>query len=173
MIFHRLMWTNFVYCILAIHLFLSSPVNLTSHFSNFAYFRKLQIPNAHTKYYEIIPAPTKTPHNTTHKIASLYFEFEYLFLILQKKFRLLWNKGVCNQCSNIFWIIPRWLDMVQWNSAPCYILFVWLCISSWRMVPKIDSLIYIYLHCSIKTIYVLFRFLLWLLVLEYSQVLHV
>ena len=94
MMFHRLIRTNIVYCILAIHLFLSLPVNLTSHFSNFADFRQLQIPNARTKYYAILPVPTKTPHNTTHKITSLYFDFKYHFLTLQKKILLLLNKGV-------------------------------------------------------------------------------
>ena len=34
MMFHRLMWTSFVYYILASRLFLSLSVNLTSHFSN-------------------------------------------------------------------------------------------------------------------------------------------
>ena len=33
MMFHRLMWTNFVYYILDIRLYLSLSVNLTSHFS--------------------------------------------------------------------------------------------------------------------------------------------
>ena len=41
MMFHRLMWTNFVYYILDICLYLSLYVNLTSHFSNFADFRQL------------------------------------------------------------------------------------------------------------------------------------
>ena len=72
-------------------------MNLASHFSNFTDFRHLQIPNAWTKYYEILPAHTKTPHNTTHKIARLYFEFKYHFSTLQKKFRLLLNKGVHSQ----------------------------------------------------------------------------
>ena len=52
----------------------SLSLNLSSHFSNFADFRQLQIPNAHTKYYEILAAHSKTPHN--------------------KKIRLLLNKGV-------------------------------------------------------------------------------
>ena len=94
MMFHRLMWTNFVYYILDIRLYLSLSVNLTSNFSNFADFRHPQIPNTGTKYYEILLADTKTPHNTTHKIANRYIEFEYLFLTLRKKFRLLLNKGV-------------------------------------------------------------------------------
>ena len=94
MMFHRLIWTNFVYYFQAIRLFLSSSVNLTSHFSNFSDYRQRQIPNAQTKYYEIWPAYTKTPHDTTHKIANLYFEFKCHFLTLQKKFRLLLNKGV-------------------------------------------------------------------------------
>ena len=88
---HRLMWTKSFYYILAIRLFLSLPVDLTSHFSN---FRQLQIPNARTKYYEILLARTKTPHNTTHKITNRYCEFKYHFSTLQKKFRLLLNKGV-------------------------------------------------------------------------------
>ena len=88
------MTQNFVDYILAIRLFLSLYVNLTSHFSNFVGFRQLQIPNARTEYYEISPAYSRTPHNTTHKIASLYLEFKYHFLTLQKKFRLLLNKGV-------------------------------------------------------------------------------
>ena len=46
-------------------------------FSTFADFRQLQIPNAQTKYYEIVPAHTKTPQNTTLKIANLYFEFKF------------------------------------------------------------------------------------------------
>ena len=41
MMFHRLMWTNFVYYILDIRLYLSLSVNLTSHFSNFADLRQL------------------------------------------------------------------------------------------------------------------------------------
>ena len=94
MMFHRLTWTHFVYYILAIRLFLSLSMNLTSHFSNFADFRRLQISNASTKYYEILPDYTKTPHDTNHKIASLYFEYKYHFSTLQKKFRLLLNKGV-------------------------------------------------------------------------------
>ena len=70
-------------------------VNLiTSHFSNFADYRQLQIPNARTKYYEILPAHTKTTHDTTNKIVSLYFEFKYHYSTLQNKFRLLLNKGV-------------------------------------------------------------------------------
>ena len=72
-------------------------MNLASHFSNFTDFRHLQIPNAWTKYYEILPAHTKTPHNTPHKIARLYFEFKYHFSTLQNKFRLLLNKGVHSQ----------------------------------------------------------------------------
>ena len=86
MMFHRLMRTNFVYYILAIHLLLSLSVNLTSHFSNLADFR-------HLKTNEILPAHTKTPYNTTHKIASQYFEFRYHFLTLQKKFPITFEQG--------------------------------------------------------------------------------
>ena len=79
---------------LDIRLFLSLSVDLTSHFANFADFRQLQILNARTKYYEILPAHTTTPHNTINKITNRYFEFKYHFSTLQKKFRLLLNKGV-------------------------------------------------------------------------------
>ena len=64
--------------------YLNLSVNLTSQFSNFAEFRQLQIPNGQTKYYEILPAHYKIPHNTTRKIANWYFEFKYQFLTLQK-----------------------------------------------------------------------------------------
>ena len=37
------------------------------------------------KYYKILPTHTETPRNTTRKIASLYIEFNYHFLTLQKK----------------------------------------------------------------------------------------
>ena len=98
---HRLVWKKFVYYILAIRLFLSLSADLTSHFSNFADFRQLQILNARTKYYEILPAHTKTPHDTTHKITNRYFEFKYHFSTLQKKFRLLLNKGVHLVCLSL------------------------------------------------------------------------
>ena len=50
---------------MAIRLYLSLSVNSTSHLSNFADFRQLQIPNARTKYHEILLLHTKTPHHTT------------------------------------------------------------------------------------------------------------
>ena len=37
------------------------------------------------KYYEILHTHTETPRNTTRIIANLYIEFNYHFLILQKK----------------------------------------------------------------------------------------
>ena len=94
MMFHRLMWTNIFYYTLDIRFCISLSVNQTSHFSNFADFRQLQIPNAQTKYYEHLPAYTKTPQNATRKIANWYFEFKCHFLALQTNFRLLLNKGV-------------------------------------------------------------------------------
>ena len=100
MMFHRLMWTNFVYYILAIRLVLSLSVKLPSHFSNFVDFRQLQIPNAQTKYYEILPAHTKTPRNTSHRIANRYFEFKYHFLTLQIKIPITFEQG----CSHT----PLW-----------------------------------------------------------------
>ena len=92
MMFRRLMWTNFVYYILDIRLYLSLSVNLTSHISNFADFRQLQIPNVRTKYYEIFPAHTKKTHNKTHRIANRYFEFKYHFLTLKKKSDYFWTR---------------------------------------------------------------------------------
>ena len=98
---HRLMWTNFFYHILAIRFYISLSVNLTSHFSNFPDFRQLQIPNAQTKYYEILSAHIKIPHNATHKIAIRYFELKWHF----------WH---CKENSYYFWTrvyIIVWLNL--------------------------------------------------------------
>ena len=72
--------------------FLSLYVDLTSHFSNFADFRQLQIPHALTKYYKILPAHNKTPYKTIHKIANRYFEFKYHFSTLQKNSDYFWTR---------------------------------------------------------------------------------
>ena len=85
MIFYRLLWTNTFYYILALRFYISLSVNLPLHFSNFANLRELQIPNAQTKYYGILPAQTKTPYNATRNIASRYFDIKYHFLTLQRK----------------------------------------------------------------------------------------
>ena len=84
MMFHRFMWTNFLYYTLDIHFYLSLFFNLTSHFSNFADFRQLQTPNTEKKCYEILPARITTPHNPTRKITNRYFELKYHFLTPQK-----------------------------------------------------------------------------------------
>ena len=104
--------------------YISLSVNLTSHFSNFGYFRRLQIPNAQTKYYEIVPAHTKTPRNTTRKIANRYFEIKYHFLTLRKKFRLPLNKDVlitfisyyyvCTQIKKNIYLSTHWIQ--RWFS---------------------------------------------------------
>ena len=79
-------------------LYLSLSVNLTSHFFfNFADLRELQTPNAQTKYYDILPAHIKTTHDTTHKIANQYFEFEYHFSTLQK-IMITFEQGCTNCC---------------------------------------------------------------------------
>ena len=93
MTIHRLMWIDFLYYTLDIRFYLSLFVNLQSHFSNFADLRQLQIPNAQTKYYENLPGHTKTPLNTTHKIANRYFELQYHFLTLQKKTPITFEQG--------------------------------------------------------------------------------
>ena len=83
MMFHRLMLTNFVYYILAIRLYqLFCQFNI--EFFIFTDSRQQKIPNARTKYHEILLVHTKTPHNTTHKIVKWYFEFKYDFSTLQK-----------------------------------------------------------------------------------------
>ena len=131
MMFHRLMWTHFVYYILAIRLFLSLSLNLTSHFSNFADFRQLQISNAWTKYYEILPAHTKTPHDTTHKIASLYFEFKYHFSTLQRKFRLLLNKGVHKEML----FMNNEIKFIEWRP-------VWIACLSYFLDPNMRGFLH-------------------------------
>ena len=89
MMFHRRMWTDFFYSTLDIRFYLSLSLNLTSNFANFADFRQLQIPNAQTRYHEILPPDSKSQHNTAR-----YFELKCHFLTLQKLFRLPLNKGV-------------------------------------------------------------------------------
>ena len=71
--------------------YLSLSVNLTLHFFYFADFIKLHIPNAQTKFYEILPAHTKLHHDTIHKIANRYFELKYHFSTFFKQ-----------QISNVF-----------------------------------------------------------------------
>ena len=87
MMFHRLMWTNFVNYILAIHLFLSISVNSTSHFSNFTDFRQRQIPNTLTKFYLLIPR---------HLMIQLT-KLQVCILNLSTTFRL------CRKKSDYFW----------------------------------------------------------------------
>ena len=122
MMFYRLMWTHFVYYILVIRLFLSSSMNLTSHFSNFADFRQLQISNAWTKYYEISSDHTKTHHDTNHKIASLYFEFNTTFLHCRKYSDYFWtrvykiskhqNKHHQCICTHVIYLLASWSSFV-------------------------------------------------------------
>ena len=56
------------------------------------------------KYYEILPTHTETPRNATRKIANLYIEFNYHFLILQKKIPLLLNRSVQTHTS---WLVAE------------------------------------------------------------------
>ena len=100
---------------LDIRFYLSPSVNETSHFSNFAEFRQLQIPNAKPKYYEILPAHTKTPRNTTRKIVYRYCELKYHFLTMPKTIRLLLNKGV--HMSTIIWICMVYLHPITMDSV--------------------------------------------------------
>ena len=90
------MWTKFVYCILAIRLFLSLSVNSTSHFSNFVDFRQLQIPNARniTKLYLLIP---KHLIIQLTKLQFCILNLSTTFRHCRKKFRLILNKGVGTQ----------------------------------------------------------------------------
>ena len=73
--FHLLMWTNLFYYTLDIRFDLSLFVNLTSHFSNFANFRQLQIPNAQTKYYDIYLLIPNTQYNSQIDILNLNTTF--------------------------------------------------------------------------------------------------
>ena len=117
MMFHRLTRTNFVYYNLVIRFNLSLSVNQTSHFSNFADFRQLQIPNARMKYYEILPTHTETPHNTNHKIANRYFEFKYHFATLQKN-PITFEQGcidrsIVSDCSSDSYYISELIDNLK------------------------------------------------------------
>ena len=92
--FHRLMWTNFVYYILDIRLYLSLSVNLTSHFSNFADLDNCRYQTHQRnimKFYLII---LKHLIIQLTKLQLDILNFKYHFSTLQKQFRLLLNKGV-------------------------------------------------------------------------------
>ena len=89
---HRLMWTHFFWYILDIRFYFSLFVNSTSHFSNFVDFKQLQIPSTQTKCYEMLPAYSKTPYDTTRKIANRYFDLKYHFSTLQKKSDYFWTR---------------------------------------------------------------------------------
>ena len=91
-LFHRLMWANFFYYILDIRFYFSLSVKSTSHFSTLSDFRQLQIPHAQTKYYEILPAHSKTPHDTTRKIVNRCFELKYHISTLKKKPDYFWTR---------------------------------------------------------------------------------
>ena len=107
---------TFVYHILAIRLYHNLSVNLTSHFLYFADFRQQQIPNAGTKCYEILPAHTKTPHYTTHKIANRYFESEYHFSTLQKN-PITFEQG----CICLFYLFCHlWHSVCVLHMSWCY-----------------------------------------------------
>ena len=95
---------HFLYYILAIRFYLSVSVNQKSLFSNFADFRQLYIPNAQTKYNEILPVHTKTPHNTNRKIAYRYFELKYHFPTLQK-IPITFEQGCTQLLSHL---LPNW-----------------------------------------------------------------
>ena len=150
MMFQRLMWTNFFYYILAIRFYFSLSLNLTSHFSNFAEFILLQIPNAHAKYYEILPARSKILHNTTCKIANLCFELTYYFLTLQKNpitfeqgcmtfwkvtWALIWFKRTIVETSRKIVLSPQWEFLYYGKMATlCWIIQqITIYIIFWRM----------------------------------------
>ena len=86
---------------------LVSQLNITIFF-NFAYLTQLQTPNTQAKYYEILPAHIETTHDTTHKIANQYFEFEYHFLTLQRKIPIYFEQG----CT----VIAAHLSSIAFNS---------------------------------------------------------
>ena len=101
--FHRLMWTNYFYYILDIRFYFSLSVNTTSHFSSLSAFKQLQIPHAQTKYYEILPAHSKTPHDTTRKILNRYFELKYHISTLKKNLITFEQRCTCT-----FWYIIQY-----------------------------------------------------------------
>ena len=98
MMFRRLILIHFFYHFLAIRLYHEFLSQLNYHFDiaffNFSYFRQQQQQNKSMKDYEILPTQTKTPRNTTRKIANIYIEFNYHFFDIAKKFPLLLNRSV-------------------------------------------------------------------------------
>ena len=71
MMFYRFMWTNLFSYILAIRLYREFVLQFTCNF----YLRQLQIPNAQTKYYEILPVHFETHTcNTVTQLAKLQID---------------------------------------------------------------------------------------------------
>ena len=127
--FHRLTWTHFFNYILAIRFFLSQLISQLNIAFLEPCFRQLQIPNAKSTCYEILPAHTKTPRNTTHKIDALNLNATFRHC---KKFRLLLNKGVQE-----YWSISWDVKIRQTKTRYSY--FGWLDICNYKCVNRIKS----------------------------------
>ena len=67
---------------------------LAARFSNLTKFECSHRRDAVTYTHDIFHNKYKRPHHATRKISNLYIENKYNHLTLQKKFRLLLNKGV-------------------------------------------------------------------------------
>ena len=73
-----------------------ATVILTLHFSNFADFSQLQIPNAKMKYYETLITTIEGPKMPLAKLQIDIMNLDITFRHCKKKYRLLLNKGVRN-----------------------------------------------------------------------------
>ena len=83
----------------AFHTYLSPCCSvLATHFSNLTTFDCSHRRYVVTYTHDIFHNKCKGPHRATRKNSNLYIENKYQHLTLQKKFRLLLNKGV--RCRN-------------------------------------------------------------------------
>ena len=73
---------------------------LAARFSNITTFECSHRRDAITYTHDIFQTKCKRPHHATRKFSNLYIENKYHLLTLQKKFRLLLNKGVCTSAWN-------------------------------------------------------------------------
>ena len=117
---------------------------LTLELGNFADFTQLQIPNAQTKYYEILTTITETPHNTIRKITNWCIAFKYHLLTLQNK-----SDYFCTMVyGHIHTFIQIWIYIncnsvvLPHNMVSYAVFFYYFCIKRlcYTKIP-------LYLHC--------------------------
>ena len=114
---------------------------LVARFSNFITFECSHRRDAITYTHDIFHNECKRPHHATRQISNLYIENKNHLLTLQKKFRLLLNKGVLPIYIDIvstlsYWVnssvsslkeylsyLCRLMDVGKWDHIQIYFVF--------------------------------------------------